>query len=77
MNIPQIEQSGQIAHYTNGVACLWWATLLAFGLWRRRFNFRWFVIDRAIQPTKYWMLIAGFAAVTLWAGAAFFLGGGS
>jgi hypothetical protein len=66
--------TAQLGHYTDGVASIWWATLLAFGLWKRRFNFSWFVVDRAVQPVGYWMTIAGFAGVALWAGITFILG---
>jgi hypothetical protein len=76
VDLSQFARSPQLFHYVDGIACVWWAVLLGFALWRRRFNFRWLVIDRVGSPAAYWMVVAAFAGVALWAGLAAIFGWG-
>ena len=77
MNVSQILHNPQLVHYIDGIACVWWAVMLSFALWTRRFWFgRSLICERAANPIAYWALVVAFVGATFWCGLAAAFGWG-
>ena len=83
MDILHIANDPQFPRYINALACIIWAAMLGFALWKQHVNLgrvtfsgRSLMFSRVERPRTYWVLVAIYAVIVLWCGLAAVFGWG-